>query len=107
GPQAKKIISLPLQIPQSGEIFLNVKYLQKKEQYWVPEGHVIATEQLFINGTFKNDLSVQPASRMTVKDNAEFYTISSKDIDIRFNKQTGLLDKYTINNVSMLENGFS
>lgn len=104
-PQQSSVITLPLQIPAAGETFLNISYRLKQAQPLVAAGHVVAEEQLAVAGKYSNAIAVQAAGKVTVKDEAASYTITSSSAVIRFNKTTGLLEQYEVKKQNLLQNG--
>jgi beta-galactosidase len=47
-PHEKRNITLPLTIPATGEVLLNLIYRSKEDHLLVPANHIVATEQLVI-----------------------------------------------------------
>ena len=103
--QTTKEFTIPLEIP-SGEVFLNLIYKRKNECLLVPANHIVASEQLHVSGKYENKISIASSGSISVKHNESDYTISSKSALIRFNKKSGLLEQYTVNDQNFVEEGF-
>ncbi|MDB5111648.1 MAG: Beta-galactosidase [Mucilaginibacter sp.] len=106
-PQQTGQVILPLNIPQTGEVLLNLSYLQKQEAHLIPASHHIAEEQLPISGTYTNKPDITSTTKVAVSTDGLFYDIHSSNMTISFDKKTGLLAKYVVNNQNLLANGFS
>jgi beta-galactosidase len=106
-PTQSTTITLPLQVTANGESFVNIAYRLKQAQPLVPAGHIVAEEQLAVAGAFTNNIALQPAGKLTVKEEDGSYTISAASATIRFNKSTGLLEQYMVKKQSLLESGMS
>ncbi|MBD0296015.1 MAG: DUF4981 domain-containing protein, partial [Flavisolibacter sp.] len=102
-PQATKDFALPIQIPTDGEAFLNVVYKQKGEHLLVPADYIVASEQLPLAGAYKNEISLKGTGAITVKETAMDYSISASSVAVRFNKQTGLLEQYSVKGQNFLQ----
>jgi beta-galactosidase len=104
-PRFTKRFYLPLKI-SAGEVFLNLRFIQKYDHLLIPEGHLVASEQLLVSGKYYSNISVNPAGKLKVKESNSFYSIYSESIDIRFNKMNGLLENYEVNQQDFIEDGF-
>jgi beta-galactosidase len=104
-PQKTGRIQLPIRMPATGEVLLNIIYRLKKAESLLPAGHVVATEQLVLREAYTNDVSIHPAGELIFKDEGGTFTISSPatGLDLQFNKQTGWLQHYVIGGHSLLE----
>lgn len=102
-PHTTKEFTIPVKLPVEGEAFLNVVYKQKQEKLLVPKDHIVAEEQLLISGTYKNDMNMTATGNLTVNETNTTLAVTSKGMNIRFNKQTGLMDQYVVNGQSFLE----
>lgn len=104
-PNSTKEIFLPLKI-FDGEVFLNFQFVQKHDHLLIPEGHLVASDQLLASGKYHSNISVNPTGKLKVKESDSFYSINSESIDIRFNKLNGLLEHYEVNQQDFIEDGY-
>lgn len=102
-PHATKEFTVPVKVPVEGEVFLNVVYKQKQEKLLVPKDYIVAEEQLLVSGSYKNDMSIAATGEMTVNETNNIFTVSSKGMNIRFSKQTGLMDQYIVNGQNYID----
>lgn len=100
---ATKEFTIPVKLPNEGEAFLNVVYKQKQEKLLVPKDHIVAEEQLQLAGNWVNKIVVEPSGNVNVAETNSTLSVSSSDLNIRFNKQTGLLEKYVVNGQSYID----
>ncbi len=105
-PQEEREFSLPLDKAE-GEVFLNLDFIQKDDHLLVPAGHIVATEQVKISGSFDNDISIDPAGKLSSSETGDAVVITSPTASIRFSKKTGLLEKYMVNGQDYLEEGYA
>jgi len=115
-PQQKKKIELGYTLPdncQAGEVFLNIDYKLKTAEGPVPAGYVLAKDQLVVKSKEPSPIQLENkiASNQdvivpTVKDNDFAYLIVlGENFQIDFNRQTGYLSRFMVNNQDMLEDG--
>ncbi len=98
---------------ENKELLLNVSFKLKKAEYLLPAGYTVAKNQLTLapyqpqNLEIKNnELSNIPAVAPVVKNNNRvFLIVSGESFRIEFNKRTGLICKYDIDGVPMLNEG--
>ncbi|HVW59847.1 MAG TPA: beta-galactosidase domain 4-containing protein [Puia sp.] len=105
GPQRTGRIQIPVRMPATGEVLLNITYRQKRPGSMLPAGHIVASEQLMLREALAGDVSVHPAGELTFKDEGGTFGISSPatGLDLQFNKQTGWLQHYVVEGRSLLE----
>ncbi len=106
-PQQTATITLPYIVPVEGESFLNVYYIQKKEQNLVPQGHLVASEQLYLNGKPKATTPITASAALKLIETADGITITSNKIKLWFDKKDGLIKKYIIHNKNFIEEGYA
>ena len=102
-PHATKEFTVPVKLPVEGEAFLNIQYKQKQEKLLVPKDFVVAEDQLFVSGSFKSDIKLAAASELSVNETNTSLAISSKGLNIRFNKKTGLMDQYVVDDQNYID----
>ncbi|QTE22208.1 glycoside hydrolase family 2 TIM barrel-domain containing protein [Polaribacter cellanae] len=104
-PQASKTYKLPVNLSgkQFSEALVNITYHIKNDEPFLPKGYKIASEQLSLEGSWKNDISVKGANRMNVENGTSKITFKSDKTSITFDKNTGLIAGYTFNNQNILK----
>lgn len=102
-PHATKEFTLPVKVPKEGEVFLNIVFKQKQEKNLIPKDHVVAEEQLFVGGSYKNNATVSASGAIVVNETVEACDITAPGLKIHFNKQTGLMEQYEVNGQNYLE----
>lgn len=106
-PQQTATLSLPLKQWPEGEAFLNLVYTLKKVQPLLPAGHVIATEQLALGGTFQPAIAMAASDKNLQKEeNGDRLTIRSSRVQLSFDKHTGYLSEYRVNGQALLDSSF-
>ncbi len=98
-------LALPLTIPAEGEVFLNLTYVQKNATPLLPANQVVAEEQVAVSGSFKNPLFLAGNGKLTVKETAHTYSVTSPAVSLRFNKKTGFLEQYQMGDLDLLQEG--
>jgi beta-galactosidase len=105
-PHETKEFTLPLKSNKEGEVFLNVIYKTKAAKNLVAKNHLIAEEQLLLSGNYKRNAVVSPAGSISVDETDAVYNITSSNLKVSFNKKTGLLQQYTVNNQNYIEDTY-
>ncbi|WP_026063125.1 glycoside hydrolase family 2 TIM barrel-domain containing protein [Pedobacter arcticus] len=108
GSQQKTQLKLPIKaLPKDGEIHLNVVFQQKKSTEMLAVNHVVAEEQLLIKGIYTNAIAINSIAKVSLSEDENSYQINSKNANLSFNKNSGLLEKYQVNGTNIIEEGFS
>ncbi len=106
-PQKSKDLHLPVKLPMGAgdEVFLNIRYVLKKQEALIPAGYTIATEQLLLKEAAATELAVRPAGELSFKDEDGIFTVSATaaNATLQFNKQTGWLQHYTVKDSPLLD----
>lgn len=102
-PQQTKLLNIPYTKPATGETFLNLRYVLKQAEPLLPTGHMVATEQLFISGTYTYEVALASDGDLKMKQNADILSISGKDMNISFNKNTGFLKSYQVSGLQLID----
>ena len=111
-PHATKEFSIPVKLSLDGEVFLNVVYKQKQEKLLVAKDFTVAEEQLLLTGNYKTAFGITPSGKLSLNETSNALSVISPIMNIRFNKQTGLLESYIIkgqnyiDEVSAIKPGF-
>lgn len=95
------------------EWLLNVRYIQKNREGMIPAGHVVAKDQLVINGYKAPEMkfdniteSNQPVIVPQADDkNRNRLVITGENFNIQFDKANGYLSAYTVNGLDMIKEG--
>jgi len=106
-PQKSKDFHLPVKAPMGpgDEVFLNIRYVLKKQEPLLPAGYIVANEQLLLKGPTAAELTVRPMGELSFKDEDGLFTVSAPTANatLQFNKQTGWLQHYTLKGSAMLD----
>lgn len=107
-PRQAKQVAIPVKIPQNNnqESFLNLSYKLIKPEPLLDANFEIVGEQLHLSGTWVNSINPKPADALAVKETNEKIEITSNKLVLAFNKLNGLIERYEVNKVSLLENGY-
>ena len=107
-PQKTVTITLPYNLPNDGETFLNIEFKLKAAEPLMAAGQTVATRQLAINGATPDaHVGSFDATKIKIqnKKNDPQITITSDRASIVFDKATGLISQYTIGGKSILGEG--
>ncbi len=88
------------------EAFINISYQLKEGEPFLPKGFEIAKEQLAYKGTWKNDIKIEGASKITVEKKANSTIFKSDKAEITFDKKTGFISGYSFNNLPIIKDGY-
>ena len=108
-PQQKTVLTLPYKVPATGEVMLNIEFKLKEAEPLMEAGQTVAYRQLAV----REVAPVLPAmqvekTKIKLKDDKKgnaYYITSKNNIDIVFDKTTGLLTKYNVGGKSLLGEG--
>ena len=106
-PQKTKNIKLGISHIPHGEILLDIHYQLKKAEGLLPAGHIIARDQLFVQGIYANNLSLTNTQDIDLKESQGKAEILFNNGKIVFDKKTGLIEQYNFNKTQLLEKGYS
>jgi len=102
-----KEIRLPAKIPTGPgeEVFLNIRYLLKKQEALHPAGFVVAEKQLLLKKAKMEELTVKPAGELTFRDEDGLFTVNSplSNAAFQFSKQTGWLQSCVLKGAAILD----
>lgn len=96
----KSLVTIPFEIPVEGEIYLNVQALQKQAERGIPEGYVVAEEQLELTG-YKPCAFTSIEGKATSSDN-KYVELDCGKLVACVNKNTGFIDSVKINGLETL-----
>ncbi|WP_264536613.1 glycoside hydrolase family 2 TIM barrel-domain containing protein [Flavobacterium sp. N1736] len=107
-PRETKTYQLPINIVQKEfqEAFVVVTYHLKQDEPFLPKGFQIATDQLPLNGTWKNNIKIEGSGKITVEKQANATVFKSDKTTITFDKKTGFISGYTFNNLPIIKDGY-
>lgn len=105
-PQQSQLITLPLAAVPEGEAFVNLTYRLQKEAPLVPAGHIIATQQLKLGGSYAPATAY--AAKATLKEKVLVNTVelSDEDLLLSFNRKTGFLQRYRYKGTELLDTAY-
>ena len=107
-PNESKSYQLPINLDgkQFQEAFINVTYHIKQDEPFLPKGFQIATDQLAFKGSWKNDIKIEGASKITVEKKENSTVFKSDKMEIAFDKKTGFINSYSFNNLPIIKEGY-
>ncbi|MEL7119050.1 MAG: glycoside hydrolase family 2 TIM barrel-domain containing protein, partial [Bacteroidota bacterium] len=97
-PDEKTTLKIPFTMPtlkSNCEYFLRVSLHLTQDENWADQGHEVAWHQFKIplaeKVVYQN---VQRVPKLTVNETEQFIHVKGKKIDLRFNKENGLLESF-------------
>jgi len=88
------------------EYWLNITFTLKSDTPWAAKGHEIAWDQFALPASQPAaPFTSSKAALLAVKDGADEATFTGKNFALRFDKHEGLIGKYSVQGVSVLERG--
>lgn len=111
GPQETQLVHLGYQesdIPEGQEILLNVNYKLKQHKPLLEAGHVVAKEQLAIKeyDAFCADIR-DGKTEVDIYEDIVHIVLQGEEVTAIFNKNSGWLERISLNGLEMLEAGFA
>ena len=105
-PNTSQEIELPkLEMPGMDEYILTVSYILKNKTVWAGAGHEVAWEQFVLQEKKSAPITSRRAPKLT--ETADFYQISGENFSMKFDKKTGLLTSYIVDNQDFIKNSLS
>lgn len=111
-PLETKSLNIALgRIDKDSEWLLNVKFVQKERENLIPAGHIVAKNQITINGyksptmEFNNvkDTNSDIVIPKVNDDNVNCLEIVGDNFNIQFDKKNGYMDSYRVNGTQMIK----
>lgn len=105
-PQKKAVVTLPYTVPAEGDIMLNIEFKLKKAEPLMEAGQTVAYRQLPIRESFAA-ATVAAAGKVKIENKKKETKIKvfNDAIEIEFDKATGLLKEYEVNDIHLLGEG--
>ena len=105
-PQKKTVVTLPYTVPAEGDIMLNIEFKLKKAEPLMEAGQTVAYRQLPIRESFAA-ATVAAAGKVKIENKKKETKIKvfNDAIEIEFDKATGLLKEYEVNDIHLLGEG--
>lgn len=103
-PKKSTKLNIPFKKPKleyGAEYFVRIAFVLKSDKKWASKGHEIASEQIKLD--YKKPFKPVKPSENSVSVNNE--TISGKDFNINFDKETGILKSYTYKGTELIKSG--
>jgi beta-galactosidase len=110
-PGATKLIRIPLPRLEPGpgiEYFLDLALRAREASPGIPKGHVVAAEQFALTGAAPaRPVSVPPLSPppLTIDDGPRFIRVVGRDLAVRFDRMTGLMDSFVRDGRELIASG--
>ncbi|MCV9927542.1 DUF4981 domain-containing protein [Flavobacterium sp. LS1R49] len=107
-PNEYKSYKLPVNLEgkKFEEAFITVTYHIKQDEPFLPHGFEIATDQLALKGTWKNDIKVAGALKIIIEKKENCTVFKSDKAEIAFDKKTGFINGYTFDKQPILKDGY-
>jgi beta-galactosidase len=111
GPGETEIVTVPFEMPPSplpgAEYHLNVTFRQTAAMRWAPADHEIAREQFWLGVAVPSERRVQAGGMpgLSVAQNGTAFDVRGDDFEISFDRQSGLLTRYTARGRELLVAG--
>jgi Beta-galactosidase/beta-glucuronidase len=103
GPRQSVFVKIPYTVPTMGEAFLNLTYSLKQAEPLLEAGHIVAWEQLLLGGKYSSDNTIKPEGEIKLKPDKDHVTIIGRNSSITFNKITGLLKTYRVEDINFID----
>ncbi|OXA75758.1 glycoside hydrolase family 2 TIM barrel-domain containing protein [Flavobacterium frigidimaris] len=107
-PTESKSYQLPVNLDgkKFQEAFVNVTYHIKQDEPFLPKGFQIATDQLALKGSWKNDIKIEGGSKITVEKKENSTVFKSDKMEIAFDKKSGFINGYSFNKLPIIKEGY-
>lgn len=105
GPRQSAVFRLPVRMPagRNDEVFLNLRFILKKEASLLPAGFTITKRQLALKEQYVSEGNVRPDGELSYKDDENLFIISSPSVSLQFDKQSGWLQHYEVKGITLLD----
>lgn len=107
-PSQDKNYNLSIQLPKSyKEAFVNINYLLKEDEPFLPKDYAIAEDQLVLNEGWNESIDVTNGSEaIEITETETKIFFQSKKMEVAFEKETGFINHYQFNNNQVLKDGY-
>ncbi|MDP4209378.1 MAG: glycoside hydrolase family 2 TIM barrel-domain containing protein [Bacteroidota bacterium] len=102
-PRQIAVVDIPYTVPTTGEAFLNFTYSLKQAEPLLEAGHIVAHEQLLLNGKYKSLNNLKSESEIKIKQDKSQLLVTGNNTTIIFNTATGLLKKYQVAGINFID----
>jgi beta-galactosidase len=106
-PQTSKNITIPFKtkLKSDKEYFLNISYVLKKEEPFLPAGYEQTYEQLVLQAKAPQ-VDVAPVKgKLTIVENGKNIAVSGGSFEVNFNFETGVLVSYKVGKETVIGDG--
>ena len=106
-PQQEKSFYLPVNLKDinADEAFVNISYHLKDKEPFLRKDFIIATEQLYLDGDYKNDVKVEGAEKLTVLKRGNSTVFKGEHTEVSFDAKNGFINTYKFNNIDLIKPG--
>ena len=91
----------------SGEWLLNVAYKLKRAQPLLPAGTQLASQQLVIRPYDAFSATTEPTGEVLLYENLSIYEVSGADFRVTFNRQSGWIETWQIDDRDLILDGYA
>ena len=103
-PGTTQSIDLPLELPDSGEVLLNVSAEIAADKPWAAAGHEVASQQFIMREQFvQNSPRTSPGKALSVNEDEASWKIGNDLVSVTVDKSSGLIRGYRHQNRELLE----
>lgn len=93
-PHSHSIKSLPIEIGENGEWFLNIYAITKKCSIWANVGHIIAKEQFDLTGGISKSIYMTSHEKIKANEDDEYINIEGAEFSVTYNKYKNAFENY-------------
>ncbi|MFX1453667.1 MAG: glycoside hydrolase family 2 TIM barrel-domain containing protein, partial [Promethearchaeota archaeon] len=106
-PSNRKELEIPLKTPQlkpNTEYHLKIASVLSEDTEWAQEGHIIAWNQFKMpyESSIESKSELDEKFEINLDDLVDVYIIKGKNFKVRFGKNTGVIEKYSFNNIELI-----
>ncbi len=102
-PHGSADLQLPVQLPETGAVLLNLIYLSKTEQALVPAGHALGFDQLSLREErVLPPCTPLPGASITLEETKTHYRIAGDSFTYSVSKNSGLFDSMEAGGTALL-----
>ena len=104
-PQEILLKNQALKLEKGAEYFINFYVKTTKIGKMLPKGHVIAKKQIQLQEGNAVKLPIAASGKLKTKNKGENLTISNTDLEVIFDKESGMLTTYTFKGKELIKKG--
>ncbi|WP_370476761.1 glycoside hydrolase family 2 TIM barrel-domain containing protein [Tamlana flava] len=103
-PQSEKEFTIEFSLPDNNkEYFLNLYAVQNDFNYFIPYGHIVASEQFGLNEFVPAANKLESSAPISSSEDENKIIISGNTFNASISKQTGMLTSYMLNGYELIK----